>query len=267
MTETLSKSRDLEIVRLGGRIAAEVNIDLRSLSAREFELIRNAFLEHLVLVFPKQQLTADDQVAFGNRFGDLYLFPHGSGIEDHPYVLPINLPAGLGKGRWHSDATFDPMPPAISILAAKELPSYGGETVFANQYLAFESLSTGMKKLVGNLRALHDAASHGRPEEKATHPVVRTHPETERNALFVNAEFTRQFEGMSVKESSGLLDYLTDHAHQPEFCYMHRWAPGDVVMWDNRCAQHYPVINRPENQLRRMWRVTVSGDTPMFHSS
>lgn len=267
MTQTSSTLKTFEVERLGGRIAAEIEIDLGSVTAQEFELIHEAFLEHLVLVFPKQNLTAEEQVAFGRLFGDLYLFPHGPGIEAHPYVLPINMPAGLGEGRWHSDATFDPVPPAISILAAKELPSLGGETMFANQYLAFESLSEGMQQMVSRLQAVHDASSHGRAEDLTTHPVVRTHPDTQRDALFVNAEFTRRFANMSVKESRGLLDYLTDHAHRPEFCYMHRWAPGDIVMWDNRCAQHYPVINRPDDELRRMWRVTVAGTPPVFHSS
>lgn len=263
---TLSTLKTIEVMPLGGRIAAEIETDLGSIGPQEFELIHKAFLEHLVLVFPKQNLTAEEQVAFARRFGDLYLFPHGPGIEAHPYVLPINIPAGLGEGRWHSDATFDPVPPAISILAAKELPSRGGETMFANQYVAFESLSKGMQQMLGRLRAVHDGSSHGRAEDKSTHPVVRTHPETQRDALFVNAEFTRKFENMSVKESRGLLEFLTDHAHRPEFCYMHRWAPGDVVMWDNRCAQHYPVINRPSDELRRMWRVTVAGTPPVFLS-
>ncbi len=148
--------------------------------------------------------------------------------------LPISMPSGLGTGRWHSDATFDATPPAISILAAQELPSRGGETAFANQYLAFETLSDGMRRLLANLQAVHDASSHRRPEEDAVHPALRTHPETGRTALFLNREFTRRFEDMTTEESAGLLDYLTHHAHRPEFCYVHRWRPGDVVMWDNR---------------------------------
>jgi taurine dioxygenase len=257
--------KEVSVTPLAGTIGAEVDVDLRTIDDAAFELIHQAFLEYLVLVFPNQQLSADEQVAFARRFGDIYTFPHGPGIKGHEEdVLPINMPAGLFKGRWHSDATFDERPPSISILAAQELPSRGGETAFANQYAAYETLSDGMKLLAAGLEAVHDASSHRRPDEKTTHPVVRTHPETGRPALFVNAEFTRHFANMTVAESEGLLSYLTTHAHQPEFCYVHRWRTGDVVMWDNRAAQHYPVLNRPKDEARRMWRVTVAGDRPRF---
>ena len=252
------------VTPLAGLIGAEVNVDLKSLDASSFAAVRTAFLEHLVLVFPNQQLTEADQVAFAERFGELYLYPHSPGLPDHKDVLPINMPSGTLRGRWHSDATFDATPPAISILSARELPSKGGETAFANQYAAYENLSEGMNNMIAPLRAVHDAASHQRPGESATHPVLRTHPETGRTALFVNHEFTRRFSHMSTEESAGLLNYLTDHAHRPEFCYVHRWRPGDVVMWDNRCAQHYPVMNRPEGEVRRMWRVTVAGGEPIY---
>lgn len=254
----------LSVTPLAGLIGAEVDVDLRTLDESTFEAVRAAFLEHLVVVFPGQVLTEEDQVNFARRFGELYVYPHSPGLDDHKDILPINMPSGTLRGRWHSDATFDPTPPAISILSARELPSKGGETAFANQYAAYESLSDGMKKMIAPLRAVHDASSHKRPEEYTTHPVLRTHPETGRTAMFVNHEFTRRFSHMSVEESAGLLNYLTDHAHRPEFCYVHRWREGDVVMWDNRCAQHYPVMNRPEGEVRRMWRVTVAGGKPFY---
>jgi taurine dioxygenase len=185
-------------------------------------------------------------------------------MEGKTEILPINMREGLGEGRWHSDATFDETPPALSILASQELPSRGGETAFANQYAAYATLSSGMQTMLQSVSAVHDASSHARPEEDATHPVVRTHPETGRRALFVNHEFTRRFAHMTKRESEGLLNFLTTHAHRPEFCYVHRWRPGDVVMWDNRAAQHYPVNNRPEGEPRRMWRVTVAGSRPVF---
>ena len=264
MADVHAAARTIKTTPLAGTIGVEIEVDLRRLDEASFELVRAAFLEHVVAVFPNQQLTAEEQEAFARRFGDIYVFPHGPGMAAHPNVLPINMPSGVRKGRWHSDATFDEKPPAISLLAARELPSRGGETAFANQYLAFETLSPGLQSLCKGLRAVHDASSHSRPNEEATHPVVRTHPETGRNALFVNAEFTRRFADMTKAESRGLLEYLTTHAHQPEFCYVHRWRPGDVVMWDNRAAQHYPVLNRPEGETRRMWRVTVAGDRPRF---
>ncbi len=249
---------------LAGLIGAEVDVDLASLDDATFERVHEAFLKYVILVFPKQTLGTEDQVAFARRFGDLYRFPHGPGLAENEDVLPINMPSGIRRGRWHSDATFDERPPAISILSARELPSRGGETAFANQYAAYEALSPGMKQLAAGLEAVHDATTHNRPDEQATHPVLRTHPETGRTALFVNSEFTRRFAHMTIEESEGLLRYLTSHAHRPEFCYMHRWRPGDVVMWDNRAAQHYPVLNRPEGEVRRMWRVTVAGDRPRF---
>lgn len=251
---------------LAGLIGGEVEVDLRLIDDAAFERIHRAFLEYVILVFPNQCLTPDDQLTFARRFGDLYRFPHGPGMKSHELILPINLPSGIRRGRWHSDATFDERPPAISILSARELPSRGGETAFANQYAAFDALSEGMKRLLAGLEAVHDASSHNRPEESATHPVLRTHPETGRTALFVNSEFTRRFAHMSVEESAGLLSYLTMHAHRPEFCYVHRWRPGDVVMWDNRAAQHYPVLNRPDGEVRRMWRVTVAGDRPRYEA-
>lgn len=262
--ETTSPGDDsaLKVTPLAGLIGAEVLVDLRNLSEATFDEIRRAFLEYLVLVFPDQQLTGDDQIAFARRLEELYLFPHSAGLENHAEILPINIPAGRGRGRWHSDATFDERPPSISILAAQELPSRGGETAFANQYEAFDALSDGMKQMLAGLHAVHDAASHNRPDEKSTHPVLRVHPETGRTALFVNAEFTRRFAHMTAEESEGLLRYLTDHAHRPEYCYVHRWRDGDVVMWDNRAAQHYPVQNRPLESPRRMWRTTVAGDRP-----
>ena len=254
----------LTVTPLAGLIGAEVGVDLRALDDETFSALRRAFLEYLVLVFPDQRISPDDQLAFGRRFGDLYKFPHGPGMPSHELILPINLPSGIRRGRWHSDATFDETPPGVSILSARELPSRGGETAFANQYAAYDALSDGMKKLTANLEAVHDASSHNRPNETTTHPVLRTHPETGRTALFVNSEFTRRFAHMTTEESEGLLKFLTTHAHRPEFCYVHRWRPGDVVMWDNRAAQHYPVMNRPEGEVRRMWRVTVAGGRPRY---
>ena len=181
----------MTVTPLAGQIGAEVGVDLRALNNARFDEVHRAFLEYVILVFPNQDLTADDQVAFARRFGELYRYPHAPGMQDNEDVLSINIPAGLRRGRWHSDATFDEMPPAISILGARELPSKGGETAFANQYAAFETLSDGMKAMLANLEAVHDASSHGRPKEYTTHPVLRTHPETGRTALFVNDDGRR----------------------------------------------------------------------------
>ncbi len=263
---TAQRTDSIGVTPLAGVIGAEVEVDLANIDDATFAELHAAFLKYLVLVIPGQRLSSGQQAAFARRFGDLYTYPHAPGIAENKDVLPINMPDGLRMGRWHSDATFDEVPPAISILAAQQLPSRGGETAFANQYAAFETLSDGMKGMICGLEAVHDASSHGRPNEYAVHPVVRTHPETGLQALFVNHEFTRRFTHMTQLESAGLLDYLTTHAHQPEFCYVHRWREGDVVIWDNRAAQHYPVMNRPEGEVRRMWRVTVAGMRPEYRS-
>lgn len=196
-------SVELALKPLAGVIGAEIDVDLRTIDEATFEAVHDVFLEHVVVVFPNQRLSGNDQIAFARRFGELYMFPHAPGLEMHPEILHIRSRAGIGKGRWHSDATFDATPPAISILAARELPERGGETAFANQYAAYDALSPGMKRLAASLKAVHDATSHARPEEDATHPVVRTHPLTGRQALFVNEEFTRRFENMTVEESRG----------------------------------------------------------------
>ena len=266
--DQVAKATEIPVKPLAGLIGAEVDVDLRNLDNDTFAQVHAAFLEYVVLVFPNQQLTHEDQESFARRFGDLWIFPHSPGMKENSNLLPINMPAGILRGRWHSDATFDDIPPAISILSARELPSKGGETAFANQYAAYDALSPGLKQMLARMNAVHDASSHrGAPmyeEQETVHPVLRTHAESGRTALFVNAEFTRRFDGWTTEESAGLLNYLTNHAHQPEFCYVHRWRNGDVVMWDNRAAQHYPILNRPHDEVRRMWRVTVAGDRPTY---
>ena len=166
------------------------------------------------------------------------------------------MPAGLGEGRWHSDATFDPVPPAISILAAKELPSLGGATMFANQYLAYETLSPGLKQTLSDMTAVNsstkvDAAKTrvDRMREAGAelkiltgeHPVVRTHPETARKALYIKAGHTTCFSGWNEAESESLLKYLFQHQINPELTCRFRWQPGSMAFWDNRCSQHNPI--------------------------
>ena len=152
--------------------------------------------------------------------------------------------------------TCEQRPPSVSILRAVELPEYGGGTIWANQYLAHDRLSEGMKKMLEGLRAVHNAFNL-----EAVHPAVRTHPISGRKALFVNAGFTRRFEDMTVAESQPLLRYLVEVASAPDLCYRHVWAPGDVVMWDDRGVMHFAVHDYGD-QTRIMRRVTVQGDEP-----
>ena len=254
-----TEERRLTTRKLTGALGAEVvGVDLAALDDETSLAIRRAFLEHGVLVFRDQDLTPEAHKAFGRRFGALHAHPVAKGVEGHPEILLLE---NRGKDRtitevWHSDVTCERRPPAISILHARVLPEYGGDTMWANQYLAFERLSVGMRRMLSGLRAVHRAF-----ELEAVHPVVRTHPETGRKALFVNAGFTRCFEAMTEDESRPLLRYLVEQATTPDLCYRHRWSPGDVAMWDNRCVMHFAVHDYGDEQ-RVMHRVTVQGDEP-----
>ena len=180
---------------------------------------------------------------------------------------------------WHSDVTFQPEPPLGSILLARTVPEHGGDTMWANMYMAYESLSAPMKRYLQGLNALNAARREnfekaydklyisdekdirsGRLAESGTeHPIVRTHPVTGRKALYVNSVFTQNFVGVSSKESGTMLSYLFEHLKKPEFTSRFRWAPGSVAFWDNRCTQHY-VIADYGDETREMHRVTVNGD-------
>jgi len=249
----------VEIRKLTGSVAAEVSgVDLNDVDEDTFQSIRAAILEHGVLVFRHQSLTPESHKAFGMRFGPLHTHPAAPGPEGHPEILLLR---NVGKQNtitevWHSDVTCEKRPPSVSILRALQLPDYGGDTIWANQYLAYDRLSEGLRRTVDGMRAVHVAFGL-----EATHPVVRTHPESGRKALFVNAGFTRQFEDMSPTESRPLLRLLFGLATTPDLCYRHQWKAGDVVMWDNRGVMHYGVHDY-DSQPRVMHRVTVQGDEP-----
>lgn len=265
----------ITIRRLTGSIGAEVRgVDLRqSLDDASFAVIHQAFLDHCMLVFRGQFLHPAAQVAFSRRWGEV--------LENHPYLKAFQVPdypqivavpnpgkANVYTEDWHSDLSFLPTPPAHSILAAQVIPETGGDTMFANQYLAYETLSAGMKRLLSGLRALHRGAklaaatrTDDSSEKPQSHPVVRTHPETGRKALYVNRIYTYCFEGMTETESRGLLEFLLEHCCRPDFMYRHQWAPGDVLMWDNRCTVHYAVHDYG-NAPRMMHRTTIAGDAP-----
>jgi taurine dioxygenase len=263
----------IDVNHLSGSLGAEIRgVDLANLESADFEAIRAAFLENHVLVFRDQKLTPEQQVAFGQRWGDLYVHPIIPHLRGHPEIVPIT---NSGKKRsltevWHSDVSFDPTPPMASGLLAIELPPFGGDTLFANQHLAFERLSPRMKTMLGSLRAIHSGAGLGAAsgkgeawrEQGQLHPVVRTHPETGRPALYVNPGFTIAFEDMTIAESQPLLDWLHEAGHALDVCYRHRWQPGDLVLWDNRSVQHYAVHDHGD-ATRTMHRITVLGDVPI----
>ena len=250
----------MKITPLTGNIGAEVNgVRLGDLNAATFEEIARALWAHQVLVFRGQDIDSEQHIAFGRRFGELHVHPAFSGVDGHPEILLIK---NEGKAKtitevWHSDVSCDERPPSISVLRAIEVPSSGGDTMWASQYAALQSLSEGMRQMLEPLRAVHRKF-----DLEATHPVLRTHPQTGRKALYVNQGFTERFENMTTEESRPLLDYLVGAGSRPELTMRHRWQPADVVMWDNRCVMHYAVHDYGDAP-REMQRVTVRGEQPI----
>ena len=267
--------------------AAVTGVDLsRPLGDDDFGRVSDAFAEHLVLVFPDQELTPTEQIAFTTRFGAVEPHPLRSrrGVDGFPEVLVIeNRPGrpGARNDEWHSDITCSERPPALSVLQALTVPEGRGATQYCNMYRAYETLSDGMRDILDDLFALHSAESLVQRNNEpgtdalpitetpppARHPVVRRHPVTGRRALFVNPSFTIAFDGMTREESAPLLAFLCDHATRPENVFRHAWRQGDVVMWDNRCTMHYAVHDYDETMPRLMHRTTAAGDRPVFELS
>ena len=232
-----------------------------------FAAIERAFYEHCMLVFPGQQLSPAGQDAFGRRWGAPYVVAYlaAHAVDGFPAILRVtNMgKAGTLTENWHYDSAYFDEPPPIAILAAQDLPGVGGDTMWSNQYAAFEALSPAMQALLTPLRAaftgsrVDDGVRH---DVVAYHPVVRTHPVTGRRALGVGrVESMPHFEGMTEEESRPLAEFLYHHAARPEFVYRHRWGAGDVVMWDNRCLLHYAIHDYGDDSVRLLHRMTVLG--------
>jgi taurine dioxygenase len=274
---------EIQIRPIAGTIGAEIHgVDLSvPLSDGALATIRRALLDHLVIVFRDQTLSSDQYLAFARRFGTPNRYPFVKGLDGYPDIVAVTkLPhetVNFG-GVWHADTTYLEQPPIATMLLAREVPPYGGDTLFANQYLAYESLSDGMKALLAPLRGVSssfkadasktredrikaDGTANARTLLEARHPVVRTHPETGRKALYVNVAHTVAFDGMTEVESAPILSYLFRHQVEPEFTCRFRWAPGSLAIWDNRCAQHY-AVNDYHGHKRVMHRITLVGETP-----
>jgi taurine dioxygenase len=269
---------------IAGALGAEISgIDLAAdLDADTVAALRRAWLEHLVLFFRDQPLPPARFLAFARGFGDVIEYPFVKGLPEAPEIIPVlkleHEQINFG-GVWHSDTTYLDVPPMASMLLAREIPPVGGDTLFANMYLAYEALSDGMKRMLGGLVALNastkadasrtredrvksSARDDARREYVAAHPVVRVHPETGRKALYVNVAHTVGFEGMTAAESAPILEYLYRHQARPEFTCRFRWRPGSLAFWDNRCAQHN-AINDYHGHRRLLHRITLAGDKPV----
>ena len=282
MDNTAQKNyQHIAVDPISGALGAEISgVNLsQPLTSDATAEIRRALLDHLVIFFPNQELTPQEQLAFARRFGSPIEYPQLKGLPECPLVTAVTKleheRANFG-GVWHSDTTYLEYPPAASLLYAVEVPPYGGDTLFANQYLAYETLSEGLKETLDNLMAvnvstkpevsktrehrLRDAGDELKALE-SRHPVVRTHPETGRKALYVNNAHTLSFDGWTEAESLPLLTYLFERQVKPEFTCRFRWSEGCLAFWDNRCAQHLP-INDYQGYRRVMHRVTLAGDKP-----
>ena len=243
--------------------------------------IRCALLAHLVLFFRNQDLTPQTLLAAARQLGTPIEYPFVRGLDGYPEVIEVakleNERVNFG-GVWHSDTTYLESPPMGTLLLAKEVPRTGGDTIFANMYQACETLSDGMRSMLERLTAINSSAKadasrtredriRSAPKDggdrvlEAEHPVLRTHPETGRRALYINVAHTIRFGGMTEAESAPLLDYLFEHLTRPEFTCRFRWRPGSLAFWDNRAAQHNAVNDYPGHR-RIMHRVTLAGDRP-----
>jgi len=273
--------RRIEVRPLAGALGAEIaGVDIaQPLAGDVVAEIRQALLDHLVIFLRGQRLTPHQQLAFAQRFGEPMAYPQLKGLPDCPLITPVikreHERVNFG-GVWHSDTTYLDRPPMASLLYSLETPPFGGDTLFANQYLAYDTLSETLQRMLAGLvgintstkaevsRTREDRLREAGAELKALiaeHPVVRTHPETGRKALYVNVAHTAQFKDFTEEEGAPLLEYLFRHQVKPEFCCRFRWEPGALAFWDNRCAQHNPV-NDYHGFRRVMHRVTLAGDAP-----
>ena len=275
------KYRHIDVRPIAGSLGAELHgVDIaESLADDVVAEIRRAFLDHLVIFFRDQRLAPVQQLAFARRFGEPVEYPQLKGLPDCPLITPVVKLAhervNFG-GVWHSDTAYLGTPPMGSMLYAVEIPPFGGDTLFANQYLAYEALSDGLKRTLKDLVGINTSAKADVSKTRedrlrdagaelkvlvGEHLVVRTHPETGRKALYVNVAHTTGFKGWTEDESAPLLAYLFAHQIRPEFTCRFRWQVGSLAFWDNRCAQHNPV-NDYHGAKRVMHRVTLAGDEP-----
>lgn len=273
----------IQVFPIAGALGAEIRgVDLaRDPGPEALAEIRAAWLRHLVVFFRDQALTPEQFLAFARRLGTPVEYPFVKGLAGHPEIIEVKKleheTVNFG-GIWHTDTAYLEQPPMATLLLAREVPPYGGDTEFASLYAAWEALSPGLQRLLEGLAAVNSSAkadvtrtredrirSDGREEARreftAEHPVARTHPETGRKALYVNVAHTVRFTGMTEEESAPLLDFLYRHQVRAEFTCRFSWKPGSLALWDNRCTLHNPV-NDYHGHRRVMHRITLGGDRP-----
>ena len=268
VAEAAAQENKVEITRLAGALGAELRgLNLAGLTANGLAILNKALIDHHVIAVRDQKLTPGELAAFAKSLGPMRAFSAaGKSAMEHPEVPDIIQLANTGYAKavthyWHSEASAWPEPPSFTVLSAQILPKAGGDTMFANQHLAFETLSPGLQTMLLSMRAYHAVEYNGVIGSEAVHPVVRTHPETGRRALYVNRYFTKRFDGMSIEESHPLLAYFEKHSVRDEFVYRHKWQPGDVVIWDNRSVQHRATQDYGD-EPRLMYHLEVKDERP-----
>jgi taurine dioxygenase len=272
----------VQVKKLTGGCGAEVlGVDLKAMSNRQWDEVQAAFAEHGVVFFREQALTPEQHIEFARRWAPIDVNRFFTAVKGYPEIAEVRKePAqktNIGGG-WHTDHSYDPEPAMGSILLARELPEEGGDTLFANMYRAFETLSPGLQRTLEGMRAVHGSAhvfgakgvNAANPESAArygnqhlagddvVHPVVIRHPLSGRKSLYVNPGFTLRFEDWSVEDSRPLLEHLYRHASRPEFTCRFRWREGSIAFWDNRATWHY-AANDYNGERRLMHRITVAG--------
>lgn len=254
--------QDWQIERLAPALGAEVRgVNLASAGDAEVDRIRQLLNEHMVLFFPAQQISVEEHVELGRRFGELEGHPNlKNPFTQHPEMFELAATRGGVADEWHTDITFRDQPALMSILHMVKCPETGGDTMWTNLCAAYRGLSEPMQEMLDGMTALHDALPHNHPEQMAVHPVIRRHPDTGEKALYVSEHFTRRLVEMSAEESAVLLGFLTRWVQNPRFTVRYRWSEHTIAFWDNRCTQHF-VLNDFEGE-RVIQRVTVMGDRP-----
>lgn len=277
--------RHIDVHPIAGALGAEIHgVDLsQPLDSDTFDEIHRAHLDHLVVFFRDQTLSPEQLKAFGRRFGELHVNDFIGQIGSHPEIVKVaKEPADkfVFGNDWHADVTYTRTPALGSMLYSLEVPEFGGDTLFSNLYLAYETLSDTMKDMLGRLKGLHTAGtifgksgSYNQKEYRSgqegtsneyketadevnAHPLVRTHPETGRKGIFANRIFTIGIEGMTEDESRPILDFLFAHSTRPDFTCRFRWTTGALAFWDNRCTLHYAMNDYP-GVRRHMQRITI----------
>jgi taurine dioxygenase len=281
----------LSVRAISRACGAEVGgIDLtRPLEPQAVQQLHKALGEHGILLFRNADLTPQQHIAFSRQFGPLETHVVGEfNLPEHPEVFVVSNVKEEGKLKgavyagqyWHSDLSYMNKPSLGSLLLCREMPEIGGDTMWANMVLAYDTLSDVMRKFLSTLKAIHDY-SHAydtyfahlkerpplTPEQRAKtppveQPVIRTHPVTGRKALYVNPGFTKGIVGMPKEESQPILEMLFAHSTRPEFIYRHKWKVNDLIFWDNRCTMHYALADYDFSVRRHMHRTTIAGDAP-----